>query len=285
MESAKWKSTAKINLTLEILGRRDDGFHELRTLMVPVALWDELDVRVCDSGTSVVTEGMNLPDGPENLAWRAAEAVRQECGIDTGVRILLRKRIPAGGGLAGGSGNAVAVMRAVNELWNAGLDDNCLHRLAAGLGSDLNFFLVGGPAICGGRGERVSAVELECPRHVVLINPGFGVPTPWAFRTYAARPEAGVEGRLEVRWREGSKETRVRLRNDLEPAVFSKYPWLLEAKAWCLRQPGVEDALMSGSGATVFALCDSAGSAAKLVAQGPTHFGDACTILATELLL
>lgn len=280
----KAQSPAKINLTLEIKGKRPDGFHDLETLMCPVGLFDELEFERTPEGIALEVEGADLPADPTNLVWRAARLVQETAGCTQGVKILLRKRIPMGGGLAGGSGNAAAALRHVNDLWGCGLSLEELKGLAGRLGSDIAFFLDGGASWCTGRGEITRPVTLDLRAHVLLLNPGFGVPTPWAYQAYAARPRPGEEGRLVVGVRGVPGRDSLRLRNDLEPPVFAKYFWIAEAKAWCRRQPEVMDAMMSGSGATVFALLPDAAAAERVAGRAREHFGPNCWIQTPCLL-
>ncbi|MDZ4788668.1 MAG: 4-(cytidine 5'-diphospho)-2-C-methyl-D-erythritol kinase [Blastochloris sp.] len=240
---------AKINLTLHILGKRPDGFHDLETLMCPVSLFDELELEESPGGIELTVTGADLPGDATNLAYKAAAKVLEKCASTKGVRMRLTKKIPMGGGLAGGSSNAASVIRGVNDLLSCELSEEDLHGIAASLGSDINFFLQNGPAICRGRGEMVSSVGLKDPLRAVLINPGFGVPTPWAFQSYASDPQSGEVSSLSLALTKGGA---VVLRNDLEPAVFKKYFWLQEAKHWLSEQAEVRGSLMSGSGATVF---------------------------------
>lgn len=282
--SLKVQSPAKINLTLEIKGKRPDGFHDLETLMCPVGLFDDLEFERTAEGIALEVEGADLPADPTNLVWRAARLVQEATGCTQGVKILLRKRIPMGGGLAGGSGNAAAALRQVNELWGCGLTVEELKGLAGRLGSDIAFFLDGGASWCTGRGEITRPVALDFRAHVLLLNPGFGVPTPWAYQAYAADPRPGGEGRLVVGVRGVPGRETLRLRNDLEPPVFAKYFWIAEAKAWCQRQPEVMDAMMSGSGATVFALLPDAQAAERVAGRARAHFGPNCWIQTPCLL-
>jgi 4-diphosphocytidyl-2-C-methyl-D-erythritol kinase len=284
LKAMRLKSPAKVNLTLKVLGKRADGFHELETLMCPVGIYDGIELEaVADGGIQLEIEGADLPADESNLAWKAAALVKEVAGVTAGVRIRLEKRIPMGGGLAGGSGNAALVLAGVNRLWGAGLGVSDLKELAARMGSDIAFFLDGGPSLCTGRGEITCPVELEMDAEVLLLNPGFGVPTPWAYRAYAAAPGQGEEGRREWTWKREGKAVRFRLRNDLEPAVFGKYLWIAEAKAWLLRQPEVQEAMMSGSGATVFALVEP-GSGDELAARARAYFGPKCWIQRAPLL-
>lgn len=242
---------AKINLYLHILGKRPDGFHELETLMCPVSLYDELELEPRASGIQLEVRGSDLPADATNLAYKAAQRVLEKSGSSQGIYLRLTKNIPMGGGLAGGSSNAASVIRGMNDLLALKLTEAELHEIAAELGSDINFFLEHGPALCRGRGEQVHRIQLKESLLILLINPGFGVPTPWAFQTYAKNPCRGTESSHGLDLADGRK---IHLRNDLEPAVFSKYLWLEEAKAWLANQEYVSASLMSGSGATVFAI-------------------------------
>lgn len=273
-------SPAKINLYLHILGRRPDGFHELETLMVPLSVGDRMTFEVQPGGIDLSIAGADLDPGPSNLVWKAAEAVRQEAGIHTGVRIRLEKVLPLGGGLAGGSSNAASTLMACNALWNAGLSPDVLHRLAAGMGSDVNFFLEPGAALCRGRGEMIEPVEIPIPGRVLILNPGFEVPTPWAFQTYAAMSEERKQGDVGVELGGG-----IHLRNDLEPAVMSKYLWIAEAKDFLSALPGVAGALMSGSGASVFALLHPGANEDSLMKEVRLWAGEACWIELADPLI
>lgn len=284
MSTLRLRSPAKVNLTLKILGKRPDGFHELETLMCPVGIYDEIDLEAAeDERIHLQVEGADLPADASNLAWKAAALLREAAGVKRGVRIRLRKTIPMGGGLAGGSGNAAVVLAGLNRLWALGLTVDHLKELAGALGSDVAFFLDGGPSLCRGRGEITQPVEVVAGVEVLLLNPGFGVPTPWAYQSYAAAPGQGGEGRELWVMKADGREIQFRLRNDLEPAVFRKYFWIAEAKAWLLEQAEVREAMMSGSGATVFALVEP-GRAAVLAERARAHFGLYCWIQTAPLL-
>lgn len=244
---------AKINLYLHILGKRPDGFHELETLMAPISFGDDLDIERAPSGIHLSCTNQNLPLNEDNLAYRAAAIFLKEFKIDSGVSISLEKRIPIGAGLGGGSSNAAAVLLALRKLFAVEATDEHLARLAAQLGSDIPFFIYEGKAaVCKGRGEIIEPLKLQGKYQGLLVHPGFGVSTPWAYKTYAANPLRGVAGKQTV--------DNFILRNDLETAAFSKYLWLPAAKMWFQQQPEVYDSLMSGSGSSVFALThDEAG--------------------------
>lgn len=267
------EARAKINLSLRITGKRPDGFHELETLMCHLSLHDDVRVEETSGEIALSLEGADLSAGPDNLAWRAADLYFKQTGLKKGAKIHLVKRIPAGGGLAGGSTDAAAVLRGLDRLFGTNLPFATLCDLGGQLGSDINFFLQDRPAICTGRGEKIEPVTLLDQWHVLLLNPGFGVPTPWAYKTYAADPKPGEPGRLAAQIERNGEKVTWPLVNDLEPPVFSKYFWIAEAKSWLRGQPGVLDSMMSGSGATVLALFASEQDALRVSEAAAAYFG------------
>jgi 4-diphosphocytidyl-2-C-methyl-D-erythritol kinase len=265
---------AKINLYLHILGRRADGFHELETLMAPISLGDTIELDLIPQGIEFTCSDPELSDAQDNLATRAARIFLEEFKVAQGVRIHLEKAVPIGAGLGGGSSDAAAVLLALRRLTGFECPDAKLADLAARLGSDIPFFIYGRPAVCRGRGEIIEPLAdsrtLSESCHGLLVHPGFGVSTPWSYKTYAQNPRPGEAGRTVG---------DVTLRNDLEPPAFGKYPWLPTVKKWFHRQPEVLDALMSGSGSSVFALTGSAGASERLRERFQDEFG--ATIFAT----
>jgi 4-diphosphocytidyl-2-C-methyl-D-erythritol kinase len=263
--AVKQAAPAKINLYLHIVGRRADGFHDLETLMVPISLGDTLDLELIPSGIEFTCSDPALSDPQDNLATRAARLFLDEFKLTTGVRIHLEKAVPVGAGLGGGSSDAAAVLLALRQLTGVGADDAKLAELAAKLGSDIPFFIYGRPAVCRGRGEIIEPVTLRDSYQGLLVHPGFGVSTPWAYKTYAQNPQPGTPGRTFPDFT---------LRNDLEPPAFSKYAWLPVAKDWFRKQPETLDSLMSGSGSSVFALTASRDDALTLQKKFHAEFGD-----------
>ena len=242
---------AKINLSLRILEKRADGFHELETLMVPISLADTVEV---SHGTgheiTLTCNDPELPTGAENLCVEAAEAFRVATGLDHGIAITLLKRIPHGAGLGGGSSDAAAVLKGLNELFDHPLVDEELHQIAATLGSDVPFFLGSGPAWCRGRGEILEPTSALPKRTLLLIKPPFPVPTAWAYKKYAELKESERLPDQSEKQFLGELE----IINDLEAPVFHKYLLLPVMKTWLRQQPGVESAFMTGSGSTMVAV-------------------------------
>jgi 4-diphosphocytidyl-2-C-methyl-D-erythritol kinase len=259
------RTPAKVNLFLEVLGRRPDGYHDLATLMVTVGLCDTLEFR--EGGSSEVRLGCDqpgLPTGPDNLVCRAAELLRDRFGVRAGVDVRLTKRIPIAAGLAGGSSDAAATLAGLNRLWRLGLGANQLSALGAELGSDVSFFFFGPAAWCTGRGEVVEPLKLGGPIDLVLVCPEAGLSTASVFKALEL-PGAPVDGAGVRRAVEsGDVEELGRcLFNRLEEPAMRLCP---EVGRWRerLARLGPAGARMSGSGSTVFALARGAADALRL---------------------
>ncbi len=260
---------AKINLYLHIVKRRPDGFHELETLMAPISVGDTVTAELTEAPGIVLTcDRPDLAVDPSNLAYRAAALFIEKYGVKEGLKIHLAKRTPIGAGLGGGSSDGAHVLLALRRLTGIAALDAALAELAGQLGSDVPFFIYRRPAVCKGRGEIIEPVAAAAWKRDyagLLIHPGFGVSTPWAYQTYAQNPQRGEEG---ARFDFGT------LRNDLEPPVFGKYLWLPTAKAWLLGQSEVAGALMSGSGSSVFAILKDGADAESLAVRLRGEFGE-----------
>jgi 4-diphosphocytidyl-2-C-methyl-D-erythritol kinase len=226
-----------------------------------------------------------------NLVWRAAAKFLEKTGVRSGVRIHLEKRIPLAAGLGGGSGNAAITLDALNRLFDQPLSAGALAELAASLGSDVPFFLQDGPALATGRGERIEQLDpFPALKGVfaVLIHPGFGVSTPWAYQSLSRFPSAlnGKAGRarkLIALLRESDLESASgELYNSLEAPALEKYPFLAVLQSF-LRERGAPGVLMSGSGSTTFALVRGTAAADEMVRSIRTRFGTQPWVAAVEL--
>ncbi|MEN3943575.1 4-(cytidine 5'-diphospho)-2-C-methyl-D-erythritol kinase [Prosthecobacter sp. SYSU 5D2] len=274
-------SPAKINLWLRIQGRRPDGFHEVETRLCKVAVADTVRVESSGRGRSVELT-CNVPGIPldeTNLAFKAVRAFEQRTGYTQAWRIHLEKRIPSGAGLGGGSSNAAAVLRAANELSGQPLPLDELLEIAGGIGADVPCFLLDAPAADGtGRGEQVTPAEFPWKLPLVLIKPAFPIPTPWAYQRWKDSKELrGVLYAPQIcPW--GS------MVNGLERPVFEKHRLLPALKSWLLGQNGVEAALMSGSGSTMFAITETGAQAAALAEEARRWCGETAWVVATETL-
>jgi 4-diphosphocytidyl-2-C-methyl-D-erythritol kinase len=241
---------AKINLSLKILGRRNDRFHELDTLITPISLRDEIriDKGRPEKGIKFRCGDPSVPQGDDNLALRAAKAFFETTKIEPAVSIGLKKKIPHGAGLGGGSSDAASVLLGLNELFEAKLSREALAEMAESIGSDVPFFVFQSAALCKGRGEIVMRVKLQRQFSILLLKPAFAVSTGWAYsRWQHSREIPGV--RYEAQ--EFADQSFV---NDLERPVFEKFVFLAQLKMWLLSQSDVGAALMSGSGSTLFAV-------------------------------
>lgn len=242
-------SPAKVNFTLKILGKRPDGFHELETLMAPLTLGDDLEITAGGKpGVRITCEAPGIPLGPENLVWKALAAFAQATDTPLAYEVSLEKRVPAGAGLGGGSSNAASALLAANALHGQPLPPERLREIAGSIGSDVAFFCGSSWALCHGRGELVETIAPPGHFELLLIKPPFGISTPWAYKNWASsRPLPGVS-------LEAQKVGALEISNDLERPVFQKYLILARLKTWLKARADVQGALMSGSGATVFAI-------------------------------
>ena len=252
-----FQAPAKVNLFLRVLGKRLDGYHEIFTLMQPVSLFDELEISVSGGeGVAVVSDSVEAPGGEENLAYKAASLFLQGTAIRRRVEIAVKKVIPVGAGLGGGSSDAATVLLALTEMTGIWLPEGALMELASRLGSDVPFFIRSGPALAGGRGEKLKTVRLP-ELHFVLINPGFHVSTAWVYSSLGLT-KVGENNNLLYSYEVPASQEGVveALANDLEAVTVSQYPEISGLKKM-LKDAGALGTLMSGSGPTVFGVFHS----------------------------
>jgi 4-diphosphocytidyl-2-C-methyl-D-erythritol kinase len=261
-------SPAKINLSLRILGKRPDGFHEIETLMAKLpGLADEITITPEES-FSFTCDNPHLPTDSGNLIVKAVEALTAESGETLPYHIHLEKRIPHGAGLGGGSSNAATTLLALNPQLSKPLSAERLQAIAASLGSDVPFFLYAGAATCTGRGETITPAENPPALPIVLFKPQFSVPTPDAYRNCLnAEPLPGI------RYAE-QRCGDLTLINDLEIPVFAKHRYLAELKVWLLHRRDTKVALMSGSGSTVFAILRNGADPQRLIGSAHKYFDE-----------
>jgi 4-diphosphocytidyl-2-C-methyl-D-erythritol kinase len=274
-------SHAKINLWLRVLGKREDGFHEVQTRLVKIDVADtvRLTLTGTTSGIDLTCNVPGIPTDDSNLAIKALKAFEARAGVSRGWSIHLEKRIPHGAGLGGGSSNAATILRVANQLLGHPLTFDDLNDIAAGIGSDVPCFLLDTPAADGeGRGERVTPVEFPWQLPLVLIKPPFPIPTPWAYKNWATSKELpGAFYSPQIcHWGE--------MVNGLERPVFEKFLLLPTLKGWLLDHGYVRAALMSGSGSTMFAITETDVQAAALAAEARQYVGDTSWITATRTL-
>ncbi|MEK3936406.1 4-(cytidine 5'-diphospho)-2-C-methyl-D-erythritol kinase [Sporosarcina sp. FSL W7-1349] len=250
------KAPAKINLTLDVLYKRPDGFHEVEMVMTTVDLADRVWLRPSDDGRIVIKSSERyVPSDRKNLAYQAAELLRREYGISDGVEITLEKSIPVAAGLAGGSSDAAATLRGLNRLWKLGVPGDELARLGAKIGSDVSFCVYGGTALATGRGEQIENLPVPPKCWVILAKPSISVSTGDIYgnlntSTIVHPDTQGMIAALET----GDYEKMCQsVGNVLEPVTMNLYPQVAGLKEHMIKF-GADAVLMSGSGPTVFGL-------------------------------
>jgi 4-diphosphocytidyl-2-C-methyl-D-erythritol kinase len=245
------ESPAKINLRLEILKKRKDGYHELRTVFQKIDLHDTIHFSLKEEmGISIVTDHPDLPVGKSNLVYRAAQSILERSDYRGGVHIEIEKRIPLGAGLGGGSSNAAATLKALNQLLKVDLSQKDLIKMGLRIGADVPFFFLEGAAIGSGIGERLKEIELP-DLWYVLIYPNFQVSTRWAYQNFVlTKRRFHINLQRFLRTSEGIPHI---LQNDLEEVVSRHHPQIAIMKKLLL-DTGALGALMTGSGPTVFGI-------------------------------
>lgn len=286
MNSYTLIAPAKINLYLEIIGDRSDGYHELAMILQSIELADRIELRSLSTDSiRVRCDHQMVPQDQSNLAYRAAELIAKQFPETFakygGVEITITKHIPVAAGLAGGSTNAAAVLVGLDLLWKLGLTQSELEELGATLGSDVPFCIRGGCAIATGRGEQLSPLPNLKPIHLVLGKyKSLEVSTPWAYKAYRASfgdtylkgdslvNRASVHSKEIVKaiLHQDAKEIAQKMHNDLEKVVLTAHPQVLQLRE-TFANAGVLGTMMSGSGPTVFALCESENSALLVLQQ------------------
>jgi 4-diphosphocytidyl-2-C-methyl-D-erythritol kinase len=286
---ARIRSFAKVNLALAVLGRRADGYHDIETVFQAIDInpQDEIEFYPAETAADaieLICENLPGVAREDNLIWKAAVALRAHVketatlapGEISGVRIVLRKNIPFGAGLGGGSGDAAATLLGLRRFWNLDVSDETLRGIAAGLGSDVPFFLQGGTALGRGRGEELAPLPDIPTEHLVVIFPGVTVSTAAAYRSLnlgltSAMSDPRIQRFLDL-VKDGSS-CRVGIFNDFEAVILPAYPEIAEAKSF-LEKRGATATLLSGSGSSVFGFFSDEESA-HVVAQAADEAGRA----------
>ncbi|MFZ5570189.1 MAG: 4-(cytidine 5'-diphospho)-2-C-methyl-D-erythritol kinase [Thermodesulfobacteriota bacterium] len=246
-------SPAKVNFFLEVTGKRADGYHNLRTLMCPVGLFDTIRLNFETDRTLVICDHPEVPADSSNLVHRAAVLFFHEIGIEQPVVITIEKKIPVGAGLGGGSSNAAAVLLGLNKYYNYLLSNDKLISMGARIGADVPFFILARPALATGIGERLSPCGKLVPYTMLLVNPGFPVSTALVFKNLNLRLTKCKKKISNLPFKEDFLDVREYLCNDLETVTASMFPEIDGIKR-SLLDLGARGALMSGSGPTVFGL-------------------------------
>ncbi len=286
MDRITVNAPAKINLSLDVTGRRPDGYHELRTVFQSIALSDTLTLeRLQESGIRLMTDAENVPADEGNLAVRAAMLLFHAFSLPGGLSITLEKRIPVAAGLAGGSADAAGVLYAMNLLYGLEFSRTELEKFALILGSDVPFLLFGGSAYATGRGEALTPLPDLPVLPVILGNPGVPVSTKAVFQAFDERgsevhpdAEAMAGAFFEEEGEARTKKILSLAGNTLEPVTASLVPAIAAIKAKCLEK-GAFPALMSGSGGTVYAVYENAEKAQNSLSELRSEYPDAGWIL------
>jgi len=285
MTELRLRANAKINLFLEVLDKRSDGYHNIETVFQSINLHDVITLR--ENKSNVVEIRCDHPQVPldsSNLAYRAAELLLSESGERYGVQIHILKNIPVGAGLAGGSTDAAATLIGLNELWGLGYSVEDLLRMASELGADVPFCVMGGTALGRGRGDELTRLTSFPETPIVIANPGFQISTAWAYgslknlRLTRTRKSANILiGKMQRSDVSGSGEE---LFNIFESVITEQYPLVRKIKEEFIRS-GALGALMTGSGPTVFALARDM-SSARYICERVSQLADFCIITETS---
>lgn len=258
---------AKINLGLEILRKRSDGYHDINTVFLPITLADELTIEAADTLSVECTE-IPIPQ-EDNLVFKAARLLQAQCNVSRGAKIQLHKKIPTGAGLGGGSSDAAATLRGLCELWNISPGEDTLHAIAAQLGSDVPFFLLDSPAIGSGRGEILDPLLIQLPYTLLIVYPNIHISTAEAYSDVHLCEEATNYHELfsgEIT----PDILRTKIVNSFEQSAFKRHSELLEIKN-NLYGNGAVFSLMSGSGSSMVGFFESKVMATLAAEQFPDY--------------
>jgi 4-diphosphocytidyl-2-C-methyl-D-erythritol kinase len=280
VSTIKALAPGKINLWLEVIGKRPDGYHELSSLMLPIAVYDELELTMGGTAVSLECSHPDVPQDDGNLMWRAANRFRQETGCSQGMHIKLVKNIPVGAGLGGGSSDAGVLLAYLNQYMGNPLDHPALVNLARSLGADVAFFVASRPALARGIGEKLEWVAGLPAYPLLLIKPPVMVSTRSVYQklTLTSREAAITIRALKAQpW-----DFQQVLENDLESVTVVEFPVIAQIKQW-LMDNGALGALMSGSGPTVFGIFSDVAQARKVESQA-REVWPRCWVRSTRVL-
>lgn len=257
MKKVVLKAYGKVNLGLDVVRRRDDGYHEVRMIMQTVGLFDRLELRKTSGDSIRLSANLKfLPLDEQNLVYQAIAAVKQKYSLKGGVEGYLEKRIPIAAGMAGGSSDCAAALRGMNQLFELGLKEEELCEIGAGLGADVPYCVIGGTALAEGIGEKLKKLPPVPDCHILIAKPGISVSTKIVYENLdvpglSSHPD--ITGMISAIENQDLKGITGRMENVLETVTIPRYPAIDEIKEFLLKQ-GAENALMSGSGPTVFGI-------------------------------
>ena len=268
MNKIKINSYSKINLTLNILSRREDGYHEIETIMQSINLADQVIITKEKEGIKIKCNHPEVPVNANSLAYRSAEKIINRYGIKKGVKIEIEKKIPLASGLAGGSANSATILIGINKLFSLNLSNEDLRGIGETLGMDVPFFIQNGTALAYQRGEKLTPLSsINPPLWMIILNPGFNISTNWAYNNLdldsIKREKNNTKAMLKALKEGKSQEIAKNLFNSFESLIIKKYPEVGRIKNRLIEE-GVLSALMSGSGPTVFGITQNKEEALKI---------------------
>ena len=256
-----YKSPAKINLSLDVVSKRSDGYHELKMIMQTVSLYDEINIEK-DDNISIDCNKKNIPLNNKNLAWKAADSFFEYTSINKGCKIYINKNIPNGAGLGGGSSNAATVLLALNELYNTNLSDDELINIGVKIGADVPFFILKGTCLAEGIGEKLTRLQNNTNPYVLIYKPQFSISTKWAYKNLKLDKKPVYNINKIIKNLKDKNYNYDDIFNYLEDVSISKYPEINNIKNK-MKNLGATASLMSGSGSSVFGIFDDEIAAKK----------------------
>lgn len=257
MKKIVLKAYGKVNLGLDVVRRRDDGYHEVRMIMQTVGLFDRLELKKTSGDSIKLSANLKfLPVNEQNLVYQAIAAVKDKYSLKCGVEAYLEKRIPIAAGMAGGSSNCAAALRGMDQLFDLGIEERELCEIGAGLGADVPYCVIGGTALAEGIGEKLTKLPPMPDCHILIAKPGISVSTKTVYENLnvsGINPHPDIDGMVSAIESHDLNGITKRMENVLETVTVPRYPVIDEIKGFLLEQ-GAENALMSGSGPTVFGI-------------------------------
>lgn len=274
----KAKAYAKVNIALDVIGKREDGYHLLRMIMQAIDLYDEILIEKIDKGIKINCNKPYVPTDERNLAYKAAKLFMDKFNIKSGVNITINKNIPVSAGLAGGSTDCAAVLKLMNKMFKTNLSDQELMDLGVKLGADVPYCIIGGTALCEGIGEKITKLKPFKDKILVLVKPPFGVSTKVVYQEFDLSKvvfHPNVEGLIKNIEEDNLKYVASNMKNLLENVTLAKYKEIISIKQSMI-ECGSIGSMMSGSGPTVFAFFDDMVKAQKCYDIMKKKYKDVC---------
>ena len=256
MEEFIMESYGKVNLALDILYKRNDGYHEIKSIMQRIDLKDRLIFKEIDKGLIIESNHPEVPKDTTNLVYRAWEKLREITGLSKGIKVIIEKNIPIAAGLAGGSTNGATTLLALNQLWDLNLTEKELIKIGKNLGADVPFCIMGGTALAEGIGDKLTKLKSLSNKHILLCNPGIKISTAYAYgKIQFSNKRIDIEGIISSIEEDNLKVLSEKMANSMETPMIGEYPIIGKIKSIMIEN-GALGALMSGSGSTVFGFYD-----------------------------